>query len=187
MSAIRTKAVRDGDEYVVTGTKQWISNGSCADYYILFARTGDDPRRGLSAFIVPADTAGMSFGAPEKKMGLACDVTTQVIFEGARIPAAQRIGDEGAGMKVALSALDAGRLGIAAVATGIAQAALAHAVDVRRRAASSSASRSASSRGCSSCSPTWAPTSSGRGRRTSTPRGSRTPAARSRGRPASPS
>ena len=128
VSGIRTRAVRDGDHYVVTGTKQWISNGSCADYYILFARTGDDPRRGLSAFVVPADTEGLSFGAPEKKMGLACDVTTQVLFEGARIPASHRIGDEGAGMKVALSALDAGRLGIAAVATGIAQAALAHAV-----------------------------------------------------------
>ena len=128
VSGIRTKAVRDGDDYVVTGTKQWISNGSCADYYILFARTSEDAKRGLSAFIVPADTEGMSFGAPEKKMGLACDVTTQVIFEGARIPAAQLVGEEGAGMKVALSALDAGRLGIAAVATGIAQAALAHAV-----------------------------------------------------------
>ena len=128
VSGIRTKAVRDGDDYVVTGTKQWISNGSCADYYILFARTSEDAKRGLSAFIVPADTAGMSFGAPEKKMGLACDVTTQVIFEGARIPAAQMVGEEGAGMKVALSALDAGRLGIAAVGTGIAQAALAHAV-----------------------------------------------------------
>jgi hypothetical protein len=127
VSGIKTKAVREGDEYVVTGTKQWISNGSCADYYILFARTGDDPRRGLSAFIVTDGTDGMSFGAPEKKMGLACDVTTQVIFEGARIPVAQRIGDEGAGMRVALSALDAGRLGIAAVATGIAQAALAYA------------------------------------------------------------
>ena len=130
VSAIATKAVLDAgtDEYVVTGTKQWISNGSCADYYILFARTGDDPKRGLSAFIVTADTPGMSFGAPEKKLGLHCDVTTQVIFDGARVPAAQRIGAEGAGMKVALSALDAGRLGIAAVATGIAQAALAHAV-----------------------------------------------------------
>jgi alkylation response protein AidB-like acyl-CoA dehydrogenase len=128
VSSIRTRAVREGDEYVVSGTKQWISNGSCADYYILFARTGDDPRRGLSAFVVPADTSGMSFGAPEKKMGLACDVTTQVLFDGARVPADQRIGEEGAGMKVALSALDAGRLGIAAVATGIAQAALAHAV-----------------------------------------------------------
>ena len=128
VAGIRTKAVLDGDHYVVNGTKQWISNGSCADYYILFARTSDDAKRGLSAFIVPADTAGMSFGAPEKKMGLACDVTTQVIFEDARIPVAQRIGDEGAGMRVALSALDAGRLGIAAVGTGIAQAALAHAV-----------------------------------------------------------
>jgi alkylation response protein AidB-like acyl-CoA dehydrogenase len=128
VSAIRARAVRDGDEYVVTGTKQWISNGSCADYYILFARTSDDAKRGLSTFVVPADTPGLSFGAPEKKMGLACDVTTQVIFDGARLPASQLIGDEGAGMRVALSALDAGRLGIAAVATGIAQAALAHAV-----------------------------------------------------------
>jgi alkylation response protein AidB-like acyl-CoA dehydrogenase len=135
VSGIRTRAVRDPStgsgqpaEYVVHGTKQWISNGSCADYYILFARTSDDPKRGLSAFVVPADTGGMSFGAPEKKMGLACDVTTQVVFDGARIPAAQLVGEEGAGMRVALSALDAGRLGIAAVATGIAQAALAHAV-----------------------------------------------------------
>jgi hypothetical protein len=137
VSGIRTRAVRDttagsadgADEYVVNGTKQWISNGSCADYYILFARTSEDPKRGLSAFVVPADTPGMSFGAPEKKMGLACDVTTQVIFDGARLPAAQLIGEEGAGMRVALSALDAGRLGIAAVATGIAQAALTHAVE----------------------------------------------------------
>ena len=128
VSAIKTRAVLEGDEYVVTGTKQWISNGSCADYYILFARTAEDPKRGLSTLIVAGDTPGMGFGAPEKKMGLHCDVTTQVIFEDARIPSAQRLGDEGAGMKVALSALDAGRLGIAAVATGIAQAALAHAV-----------------------------------------------------------
>jgi alkylation response protein AidB-like acyl-CoA dehydrogenase len=128
VSGIRTRAVRDGDEYVVTGTKQWISNGSCADYYILFARTSEDAKRGLSALIVPADTEGMTFGAPEKKMGLACDVTTQVVFEGVRLPVAQLVGAEGDGMRVALSALDSGRLGIAAVATGIAQAALAHAV-----------------------------------------------------------
>ncbi len=129
VSAIRTSAVRDGDDYVVNGTKQWISNGSCADYYILFARTTPDPKRGLSAFVVPDGTPGMSFGAPEKKMGLACDVTTQVLFDNARIPAAQLIGAEGRGMQVALSALDAGRLGIAAVATGIAQSALEHAVE----------------------------------------------------------
>jgi alkylation response protein AidB-like acyl-CoA dehydrogenase len=129
VSSIRTRAVLDGDAYVVNGTKAWTSNGSCADYYILFARTSKDAKHGLSAFVVPGDTDGMSFGAPEKKMGLACDVTTQVIFEGARLPAAHLVGDEGAGMRVALSALDAGRLGIAAVATGIAQAALAHAVE----------------------------------------------------------
>jgi len=128
VSGIRTRALREGDGYVVNGTKAWTSNGSCADYYILFARTSDDAKRGLSTFVVPADTGGVSFGAPEKKMGLACDVTTQVIFDGARIPAAQLVGEEGAGMRVALAALDAGRLGIAAVATGIAQAALAHAV-----------------------------------------------------------
>jgi alkylation response protein AidB-like acyl-CoA dehydrogenase len=128
VSGIRTRAVLEGDTYVANGTKQWISNGSCADYYILFARTSEDPKRGLSAFVVPNDTEGLSFGAPEKKMGLACDVTTQVIYDDARIPATQLVGEEGAGMRVALSALDAGRLGIAAVATGIAQAALAHAV-----------------------------------------------------------
>ncbi|MEV4999665.1 acyl-CoA dehydrogenase family protein [Nocardioides sp. LML1-1-1.1] len=129
VSGIRTAAVLDGDDYVVKGTKQWISNGSCADYYILFARTSEDPKRGLSAFVVPDGTEGMTFGAPEKKMGLHCDVTTQVLFDGARVPASQLIGEEGAGMRVALSALDAGRLGIAAVATGIAQGALAYAVD----------------------------------------------------------
>jgi alkylation response protein AidB-like acyl-CoA dehydrogenase len=127
VSGISTRATRDGDEYVVDGTKQWISNGSCADYYILFARTSDDAKHGLSAFLVPADTEGLSFGAPERKMGLACDVTTQVVFDGVRLPAAHLIGSEGAGMQIALAALDAGRLGIAAVATGIAQAALAHA------------------------------------------------------------
>jgi alkylation response protein AidB-like acyl-CoA dehydrogenase len=133
VSAIRTAAVRDGDEYVVNGTKQWISNGSCADYYILFARTAPDPKRGLSAFVVPDGTPGMGFGAPEKKMGLACDVTTQVLFDGARVPASHLIGEEGRGMQVALSALDAGRLGIAAVATGIAQAALEHAVEYSKQ------------------------------------------------------
>ncbi len=132
VSAIRTRAVPDGGAYTVSGSKQWISNGSCADYYILFARTSDDARRGLSAFIVPADTAGMSFGPPEKKMGLHCDVTTPVLFEGASIPQGQRLGEEGDGMRIALGALDSGRLGIAAVATGIAQAALAYAVDYAR-------------------------------------------------------
>ena len=128
VSGIRTRAVRDDDAYVVNGTKQWISNGSCADYYILFCRTSDDAKHGLSALLVPATTERLAFGAPERKMGLACDVTTQVLFDDVRIPASQLVGEEGAGMRIALSALDAGRLGIAAVGTGIAQAALAHAV-----------------------------------------------------------
>ena len=123
VSAISTKATRDGDSYVIKGVKQWISNGSHADYYVLFARTSSD-RSGLSAFFVPAETEGLAFGAPEQKMGLHSDVTTQVIFDNVRVPAANRIGEEGAGMRIALGALDRGRLGIAAVATGIAQEAL---------------------------------------------------------------
>ena len=124
VSAIATKAVRDGDDYVVTGTKAWISHGPHADFWLLFARTSPDPKTGLSAFHVPSGTPGVSFGAPEKKMGMTASTTTQVIFEGARLPGALRIGDEGQGMPIALSALDSGRLGIAACATGLAQAAL---------------------------------------------------------------
>ena len=115
VSAISTKATRDGDSYVIKGVKQWISNGSHADYYVLFARTSSD-RSGLSAFFVPAETEGLAFGAPEQKMGLHSDVTTQVIFDNVRVPAANRIGEEGAGMRIALGALDRGRLGIAAAA-----------------------------------------------------------------------
>ncbi|HEY7042119.1 MAG TPA: acyl-CoA dehydrogenase family protein [Nocardioidaceae bacterium] len=124
VSGIATKAVLDGDEYVVTGTKAWISHGPHADFWLLFARTGPDPRRGLSAFHVPVGTPGISFGAPEKKMGMTASTTTQVVFDRARVAADLRIGDEGQGMAIALSALDSGRLGIAACATGLAQAAL---------------------------------------------------------------
>ncbi len=123
VSAISTMATREGDSYLIKGVKQWISNGSHADYYVLFARTSSD-RSGLSAFFVPAETEGLAFGAPEQKMGLHSDVTTQVIFDNVRVPASSRIGEEGAGMRIALGALDRGRLGIAAVATGIAQEAL---------------------------------------------------------------
>jgi alkylation response protein AidB-like acyl-CoA dehydrogenase len=129
VSAIATTATRAGDDYVLTGAKQWISNGSCADYYVVFARTSDDPKRGLSAFVVEAEADGMTFGTPEKKMGLHSDVTTQVILDGTRVAAAQLLGAEGDGMRIALGALDAGRVGIAAVATGIAQGALALAVE----------------------------------------------------------
>ena len=124
VASMSTKAVLDGDEYVVNGVKAWISHGGHADFYLLFARTSAERTRGISAFYVPADTDGMSFGAPERKMGLTASTTTQVIFEDARVPAAYRLGAEGDGMAVALSALDSGRLGIAACATGLAQAAL---------------------------------------------------------------
>ena len=124
VSAIATKAVRDGDEYVVTGTKAWVSHGPHADFWLLFARTSPDPKSGLSAFHVPAGTPGLDFGAPEKKMGMTASTTTQLLFDGARLPAGLRIGNEGQGMAIALSALDSGRLGIAACATGLAQAAL---------------------------------------------------------------
>jgi alkylation response protein AidB-like acyl-CoA dehydrogenase len=124
VSGIAAKAVRDGDDYVVTGTKAWISHGPHADFFLLFARTGPDPKGGLSAFHIPAGLEGMSFGAPEKKMGMTASTTAQLNFDGARVPATYRLGAEGDGMRIALSALDSGRLGIAAASTGLAQAAL---------------------------------------------------------------
>ena len=124
VSAITTKAARDGDDYVINGTKAWISHGPHADFLLLFARTSADPKTGLSAFHVAAGTAGLSYGAPEKKMGMTASTTTQVIFDDARLSAGLRIGVEGQGMAIALSALDSGRLGIAACSTGLAQSAL---------------------------------------------------------------
>jgi alkylation response protein AidB-like acyl-CoA dehydrogenase len=124
ISAMTTRAVREDDQYVLNGTKAWISHGSHADFYTTFARTSGDPKRGISAFHVPASAAGLSFGAPERKMGLTGSTTTLVNYDGVRIPAANLIGAEGDGMRIALSALDSGRLGIAACATGLAQAAL---------------------------------------------------------------
>jgi len=129
VAAMTTRAVRDGDTYVVNGVKAWISHGGEADFYLLFARTSDDRTKGISALYVPADTDGLSFGAPEHKMGMTGSTTTQMILEDARIPVANRLGDEGNGMRLALSALDSGRLGIAACATGLAQAALDVAVE----------------------------------------------------------
>ncbi len=124
VSAIATRAVRDGDHYVVNGTKAWISHGPHADFFLLFARTSPDAKSGLSAFHLPAGTAGVSFGAPEKKMGMTASTTTSAILEDVRLPVELRLGEEGHGMSIALSALDSGRLGIAACATGLAQAAL---------------------------------------------------------------
>lgn len=127
-ASLRTRAVRDGDDWVITGTKAWITHGGVADFYTVMARTGEEGPRGITAFLVPADAPGVSAAAPEKKMGMKGSPTAQVHFDGVRVPDARRIGDEGQGFAIALSALDSGRLGIAACAIGVAQAALDEAV-----------------------------------------------------------
>ncbi|MFD4588171.1 acyl-CoA dehydrogenase family protein [Streptomyces sp. NPDC058434] len=123
-ASLRTKAERDGDDWVITGTKAWITHGGVADFYTVLARTGGEGARGISAFLVPGDAEGLSAAAPEKKMGMKGSPTAQLHFDGVRVPDARRIGDEGQGFAIALSALDSGRLGIAACAIGVAQAAL---------------------------------------------------------------
>ncbi|MFF7338233.1 acyl-CoA dehydrogenase family protein [Streptomyces sp. NPDC008163] len=123
-ASLRTKAVRDGDDWVITGTKAWITHGGIADFCTVLARTGAEGARGITAFLVPGDAAGLSAAVPEKKMGMKGSPTAQLHFDGVRVPDARRIGDEGQGFAIALSALDSGRLGIAACAIGVAQAAL---------------------------------------------------------------
>lgn len=128
VAAMRTKAVRDpdptGDGYLLSGDKAWITHGPIADFFLVVARTGAEGSRGLSAFHVPGRLAGVTADAPERKMGLRSSVTSQVHFADARIPAGNLLGEQGDGFTVALSALDSGRLGMAACAVGVAQAAL---------------------------------------------------------------
>ena len=124
---MRTRAVADGDDWRIKGTKAWISHAGHADYYTSFVRTDDTEGKGLSCFVVPSDADGLGFGAPEKKMGLHGDPVAEVIFDDVRVAGDRMIGERGQGMHIALSALDAGRLGISAAATGLAQAALDHA------------------------------------------------------------
>ena len=118
--------------YVLKGTKAWISHAGHADFYTSFVRTSDEGSRGLSCFVVPADSEGLAFGTPERKMGLHCDTVSEVHFEGVSVGADRLVGGRGQGMAIALSALDSGRLGIAAAATGLAQAALDAAADYAR-------------------------------------------------------
>lgn len=127
-AAITTSAIRDGDEFVLTGVKQFISGGGEASVYIVMARTGEPGARGISAFLVPAGTAGLSFGAIEHKMGWNAQPTRQVILDEVRVPAANVLGGEGQGFKIAMSALDGGRINIAACSLGGAQWALDRAV-----------------------------------------------------------
>jgi len=123
-AALSTKAVRDGDDYVLTGVKQFISGAGASDVYVVMARTGDTGARGISAFIVPKDTPGLSFGANEKKMGWNAQPTRQVILDGARVPADNLLGTEGGGFRIAMHGLNGGRINIAACSVGGAQTAL---------------------------------------------------------------
>ena len=126
-SAMKTRARRDGDDYVINGAKAWTTHGGHADFYKVMARTSDE-RNGISCFLVPADTDGLSADPPERKMGLTGSATATMRFDDVRVPAERLLGNEGDGLRIALAGLDAGRLGIAAVAVGLGQAALDHAV-----------------------------------------------------------
>lgn len=123
-ASLRTKAVRDGDSYILDGAKAFISGAGVSDYYVVMARTGDAGAKGISCFLVEKGTDGLSFGAEEEKLGWHSQPTRMVQFDGCRIPASNRIGEEGDGFKIAMAGLDGGRLNIAACSLGGAQRAL---------------------------------------------------------------
>ena len=127
--SLKTKAKRDGDFYIVNGTKSFISGGGYSDVYVTMVRTGDDSASGISTFLIEKDTPGLSFGAQEKKMGWNSQPTAQVIFEDCKVPAENIIGNEGDGFKIAMKGLDGGRLNIAACSLGTAQSAFEKAVE----------------------------------------------------------
>jgi alkylation response protein AidB-like acyl-CoA dehydrogenase len=134
VAALTSTARRDGDDYVLNGAKNWVTNGAHARILILFAKT--DPAaggRGISGFIVEAGTPGLELGKPEDKMGLRGSDTVALSLTDVRVPASRRLADEGMGMRIALAALDGGRIGVAAQATGVAQAALDEAVRYARQ------------------------------------------------------
>ncbi|HZK60220.1 MAG TPA: acyl-CoA dehydrogenase family protein [Cryobacterium sp.] len=123
-AALRTRAERDGDDYVLNGTKQFISGAGASSTYVVMARTADTGSRGISAIVVPADAEGLSFGANEKKMGWNAQPTRQVIFDNVRVPVANRLGAEGDGFSIAMTGLNGGRVNIGACSIGGAQWAL---------------------------------------------------------------
>jgi alkylation response protein AidB-like acyl-CoA dehydrogenase len=127
-AALRARARHDGDGYRISGSKAWVTHGGEADFYTLFARTSDDRSGGISCFLVPGDAPGLTVQAPEAKMGLTGSTTATLDYDDVVLDDARRIGAEGQGLPIALEALDSGRLGIAAVAVGLAQSALDHAV-----------------------------------------------------------
>ena len=129
-AALRTRAVREGDEYVITGVKHFISNAAEATFMVVFAKTDMEAgARGVSAFIVPRDLAGIQVSSPEKLMGIRGGHAFEVSLDGVRVPAANRLGSEGQGFKIAMKVLDNSRLDVAATSLGIAEAALMAAVD----------------------------------------------------------
>lgn len=123
-ASLKTKAIRDGDYYVLNGSKAFISGGSVSDVYLCMVRTGDDTHHGISCLLIEKDTPGLSFGKSEKKMGWRNQPTCMLYFENCRVPIANRVGDEGTGFKIALSALNGGRINIASCSIGGALACL---------------------------------------------------------------
>ena len=156
-AALRTRAVRDGDHYVLNGQKQFISGAGGGDLYVVMVRTGADGPGGISTLVVEGDTPGLSFGANERKMGWNAQPTRAVIFENARVPVANRLGDEGIGFKIAMAGLDGGRLNITACSLGGAQSALDKALAYMKERKAFRQSASTNSRRCNSASPTWRP------------------------------
>jgi alkylation response protein AidB-like acyl-CoA dehydrogenase len=135
--ALVTRARREGDTFVVDGTKAWVTHAGHADFYVVLCRTspparggsaGEHKARGISALLVPGDVDGLAFPAPERKMGMRSSPTGQLVFSGARVAASNLLAEEGDGFRIAMSALDGGRLGIAACSVGLAQSALDHAL-----------------------------------------------------------
>jgi alkylation response protein AidB-like acyl-CoA dehydrogenase len=131
-AALTTRASRDGDSFAVTGTKAWITHAGQADFYNIFCRTGGPGAHGISCLLADANTPGILPQAPEKTMGLRSSPVAQIVFDNARVPADRLVGDLGTGFTIAMEALDSGRLGIAACAVGLAQAALDYAVAYAR-------------------------------------------------------
>jgi alkylation response protein AidB-like acyl-CoA dehydrogenase len=128
-AALKTRAVRDGDHYVLNGSKAFISGGGVSDCYVTMVRTGEAGADGISCIVVEKDTAGLSFGAKEKKLGWHSQPTAMVNFEDCRVPVDNRIGEEGIGFRIAMAGLDGGRINIAACSLGAADASLALALD----------------------------------------------------------
>ncbi|MFA5989561.1 MAG: acyl-CoA dehydrogenase family protein [Sphingomonas sp.] len=131
-AALKTKAVRDGDDYIVTGTKQFISGGGENEIYVTMVRTGEEGPKGISCLVIEKDMPGVSFGANERKLGWHSQPTAQVIFDGVRVPVASRVGAEGEGFRIAMMGLDGGRLNIGACSLGGAQRCLDEAIAYTR-------------------------------------------------------